>query len=168
MPNANIIEAKKATVAALTERIKNSTAGVFVTYEGISVADDTKLRASLRKEGIEYTVVKNTLTRRAAQEAGYTEFDEIFNGTTAFASTEGDPILPARLVSEFAKQLNSNFAIKGGYVEGRALPLEEIQALSTLPSKDALLAQVLGTFLAPISSLACVLDQIAKKQEVAE
>ena len=163
MPNAKVLEAKKATVAALTEQIKGASAGVFVDYKGISVAQDTELRNKFREAGVEYTVVKNTLTRLAARECGY-DFDEVLNGTTSFAVSTGDPIAPARIVSQFAKQ-NKVLAIKGGFVEGKAVSVEELNAFGELSSKNDLVAQVLGTLLAPISSLAFVLDQIRLQKE---
>ena len=158
MPNAKVLEAKKATVAALSEQIKGASAGVFVDYKGISVAQDTELRNKFREAGVEYTVVKNTLTRLAARECGY-DFDEVLNGTTSFAVSTGDPIAPARIVSQFAKQ-NKVLTIKGGFVEGKAVSVEELNAFGELSSKNDLVAQVLGTLLAPISALAFVLDQV--------
>ena len=160
MPNAKVLESKKATVEALAEKLKNATAAVFVDYKGINVAQDTELRNQFRAAEVEYTVVKNTLTRFAANKIGYSEFDELLNGTTSMACTTGDPIAPARIVSEFAKKNKDIITIKGGMVEGKVLTVEELKAFGELPSKDALVAQVLGTFLAPISSLAFVLAQI--------
>ena len=159
MPNAKVLESKKAVVEALSGKIKESTSVVFVDYKGINVAQDTELRKQFRDAGVEYTVVKNTLTRFAAKENGY-DFDEILNGTTAMASTTGDPIAPARIVCEFAKKNKIALSIKGGVVEGSVLSAQELNGFGELPGKDALVAQVLGTFLAPISSLAFVLDQI--------
>lgn len=164
MPNAKVLESKKAVVEKLTQQLKESTAAVFVDYKGITVAQDTELRNQFRAAGVEYSVVKNTLTRFAANALGYNQFDELLNGTTALAHTTGDPIAPARIVSEFLKKNKNTISIKGGMVEGTVLSVEELSAFGELPSKDALLAQVLGTFLAPITSLAVVLDQIAKKQ----
>ena len=165
MPNAKVLESKKATVEALAEKLQNATAAVFVDYKGINVAQDTELRNQFRAANVEYTVVKNTLTRFAANKIGYSEFDELLNGTTSMACTTGDPIAPARIVSEFAKKNKDIVKIKGGMVEGKVLTVEELKAFGELPSKDALVAQVLGTFLAPISSLAFVLDQIRQQKE---
>lgn len=164
MPNAKVLESKKATVDALAEKLQNATSAVFVDYKGINVAQDTELRNQFRAAGVEYTVVKNTLTRFAANKVGYTEFDELLNGTTSMACTTGDPIAPARIVSEFAKKNKDIVTIKGGMVEGKVLSVDELKAFGELPSKDALIAQVLGTFLAPISSLAFVLDQICQQK----
>ena len=164
MPNAKVLESKKAVVEALSSKIKEATSIVFVDYKGINVAQDTDLRKQFREAGVEYTVVKNTLTRFATKENGY-DFDEVLNGTTAMASTTGDPIAPARIVCEFAKKNKLPMAIKGGVVEGSVLSAQQLNGFGELPSKNALVASVLGTFLAPISSLAFVLDQIRIKKE---
>ena len=159
MPNAKALESKKAVVEALTGKIQEATSVVFVDYKGITVAQDTELRKLFRDAEVEYTVVKNTLTRFAAQNAGY-NFDDVLNGTTAMACTTGDPIAPARIVCEFAKKNKNTLSIKGGVVEGSVLSADQLNGFGELPSKNALVASVLGTFLAPISSLAFVLDQI--------
>lgn len=164
MPNAKVLESKKAVVEALTGKIQEATSVVFVDYKGITVAQDTQLRKQFREAGVEYSVVKNTLTRFATRNVGY-DFDEILNGTTAMASTTGDPIAPARIVCEFAKKNKNVLTIKGGAVEGSVLTADQLNSFGELPSKNALVAQVLGTFLAPISSLAFVLDQIREQKE---
>lgn len=165
MPNKQVLESKKAIVDALADKLQGSTAAVFVDYKGITVAQDTELRNKFREAGVEYTVVKNTLTRFAANKAGYNQFDELLNGTTSLATTTGDPIAPARIVCEFAKKNKNVLKIKGGFVEGSVLSVEQLQGFGELPGKDALIAQVLGTFLAPISSLAFVIDQIRQQKE---
>ena len=164
MPNAKVLESKKAVVDSLTGKIQNATSVVFVDYKGITVAQDTELRKQFREAGVEYSVVKNTLTNFAAKNAGY-DFSEVLNGTTAMASTTGDPIAPARIVCEFAKKNKNVLSIKGGIVEGSVLSANALNGFGELPSKNALVAQVLGTFLAPISSLACVLDQIRQQKD---
>ena len=165
MPNAKVLESKKAVVASLTETIKESSSVVFVDYKGITVAQDTELRKQFREAGVEYSVVKNTLTNFAAKNAGY-DFSKVLNGTTAMAHTTGDPIAPARIVAEFAKKNKlKTLSIKGGVVEGSVMSAEQLTGFSELPSKNALVASVLGTFLAPISSLAFVLDQIRMQKD---
>ena len=164
MPNAQVLESKKAVVETLSAKIKEATSVVFVDYKGINVAQDTALRQQFRDAGVEYSVVKNTLTRFAATNVGY-DFDEVLNGTTAMASTTGDPIAPARIVCEFAKKNKLPLTIKGGVVEGSVLSAEQLGSFGELPSKNALVASVLGTFLAPISSLAFVLDQIRMQKD---
>ena len=164
MPNAKVLESKKAVVEALSAKMKEATSVVFVDYKGINVAQDTELRKQFREAGVEYSVVKNTLTNFPAKDAGY-DFAEVLNGTTAMASTTGDPIAPARIVCEFAKKNKNSLSIKGGVVEGSVLTADQLNGFGELPSKNALVASVLGTFLAPISSLAFVLDQIREQKE---
>ena len=164
MPNAKVLESKKAVVEVLSGKIKEATSVVFVDYKGITVAQDAELRNQFRDAGVEYSVVKNTLTRFAAKNAGY-DFDEVLNGTTAMATTTGDPIAPARIFAEYAKKNKLAMSIKGGIVEGSVLSAAQLTGFSELPSKNALVAQVLGTFLAPISSLAFVLDQIRMQKD---
>ena len=144
MPNAKVLESKKAVVDALTSKVKEASSVVFVDYKGITVAQDTELRKQFREAGVDYAVVKNTLTNFAAKNAGY-DFSEVLNGTTAMASTTGDPIAPARIVCEFAKKNKNVVKIKGGMVEGKVLSVEELMSFGELPSKNALVAQVLGT-----------------------
>ena len=166
MPNAKVLETKKSIVDALSDKIQNATSAVFVDYKGITVAQDTELRNQFRAANVEYSVVKNTLTRFAANKAGYNQFDELLNGTTSMACTTGDPIAPARIVCEFAKKNKlKTLAIKGGVVEGSVLSADQLNGFGELPSKSALVASVLGTFLAPISSLAFVLDQIRMQKD---
>lgn len=164
MPNAKVLSEKQAIVASIVERIKSSGSGVFVNYKGITVAEDTELRSELRKNDVEYSVVKNTLCRRAINELGLTEIDPILNGTTSLATSDGDPIAPFRVVTDYSKKLGDDkFNIKAGFMEGKVLSMAEIAELSVLPSKDALYAKVLGTMLAPITSLAVVLGQIVEQ-----
>lgn len=164
MPNAKVLESKKAVVENLTGKIKEATSVVFVDYKGITVAQDNELRKQFRDAEVEYSVVKNTLTRFATRNAGF-DFDEVLNGTTAMACTTGDPIAPARIICEFAKKNKNTLSIKGGVVEGSVLTVDQLNGFGELPSKNALVASVLGTFLAPISSLAFVLDQVRIQKE---
>ncbi|MDD6160094.1 MAG: 50S ribosomal protein L10 [Oscillospiraceae bacterium] len=164
MPNAKVLSEKQAIVAALTDTLKEATAGVLVDYKGITVAEDTALRHELRENGVEYSVVKNTLVRFAANNVGMSELDEVLNGTTSMAISKGDPIAPMRIINKYAKQMGDRFNIKAGFMDGKVLPLDDVFALAELPSKEALLGQVLGTMLAPITSLAIVIKAIAEKQ----
>ena len=162
MPNAKVLSEKQAIVASLTEKLQGAAAGVIVDYKGITVAEDTELRAECRKNDVQYAVVKNTLLHFAFNNVGRNELDDQLNGTTSLAIA-ADPVAPARVIADFAKKLNGKFEIKGGFMDGKVLSLEEINALAELPSKDVLLAQTLGMMLAPITSLAIVLKAIAEK-----
>lgn len=164
MPNAKVLSEKQAIVAALTEQLKGASSGVLVDYKGITVAEDTALRVELRQNEVQYGVVKNTLARFALNNVGLEGLDEVLNGTTSLATSHGDPIAPMRVINKYAKQLGDDkFTIKGGFMDGKILSLDEIMALAELPAKDVLQAQALGMMLAPITSLAIVLKAIAEK-----
>lgn len=164
MPNAKVLSEKQAIVASLTEKLQGAAAGVLVDYKGITVSEDTALRAELRKNNVDYAVVKNTLLRFAVNNVGMNELDDLLSGTTSLAICKDDPVAPARIVNDFAKKLGDRFTIKGGFMDGKVMPLNEVMALAEIPPIPVLRAQVLGTMLAPISGLACVLKQIAEKQ----
>ena len=163
MPNAKVLSEKQAIVAALTEKLQNSAAGVIVDYNGITVAEDTELRAECRKNNIEYAVIKNTLLRFAFNNCGLNELDDQLNGTTSLAICASDPVAPARVIAEFAKKLNGKFEVKGGFMDGKVVSMDTVNALASIPALPVLQAQVLGTMLAPITGLAVVLKQIAEK-----
>ena len=160
MPNAKVLSEKQAVVAALTEKLQKSAAGVIVDYKGITVAEDTELRAKMRENGVEYFVMKNTLSRFAAKNAGLDELCDVLEGTTSIAICEGDPVAAAKVVAEFSKKLadQNKFFIKAGFVDGKVISVEEVKALADLPSREVLVATVLGTLIAPIRGLATVLD----------
>ena len=165
MPNANVLEKKKAYVEELVEKLTDAASIVVVDYKGITVADDTKLRKELREAGVDYFVVKNTMLRFAAEKLGLTELDEsILSGTTAIAVSKTDVVTPAKILAKQADANDKSFSIKAGYIEGKFAELEEINAIAKLPSREVLIAQVLGGLNAPISGLAIVLNAIAEKQ----
>jgi len=163
MPNAKVLSEKQAVVAELTEKLQNAVSGVIVDYSGINVASDTALRRKLRESGVDYAVVKNTLLRFAFNNVGLNELDSLLNGTTSLAISDSDAVAPAKVIKEFADKLDNCFEIKGGFMDGKVLSLDEINALASIPALPVLQAQVLGTMLAPISSLACVIKAIAEK-----
>ena len=158
MPSAKILEQKKAAVADLTEKIKGATAGVIVDYRGLTVEEDTNLRVKLREAGVYYKVVKNTLTRFAANEVGYTELDPVLNGPTALALSD-DPVAPAKVLAEFAKS-NPNLEIKAGFLDGSVISIEEINKLAATPSRDTLIAKIMGSLNAPVSNLVRTLQAL--------
>ncbi|MBQ4088151.1 MAG: 50S ribosomal protein L10 [Clostridia bacterium] len=166
MPSEKVLQQKQQIVADLSEKLKTAAAGVFVDYCGLTVEEDTELRNKLREAGIEYAVVKNTLTKRAANEAGFSEFDEILNGPTALALSFDDVVAPARVLAEFAKTKDV-FEIKAGFMEGRAMSLEEIDALSKIPSKDTLYAMLAGGLNSVIAGLARAIDAVREQKETA-
>lgn len=164
MPNAKVLSEKQAIVDALAQRIIGAGAGILVDYKGITVSEDTALRTELRKNEIEYTVVKNTLTRKALDKLGMGGLDHVLNGTTSMATADGDPIAPFRIISDYSKKLGNRFNVKAAFMDGQILTEAEIAEMATLPSKSALYSKVLGTMLAPITSLAVCLGQILEQQ----
>ena len=157
MPSEKILEQKKQQVAELSEKLKTAVTGVIVDYKGITVADDTKLRKSLRETGNEYKVVKNTLLGRALKEAGIDGLDSVLEGTTAIAISHEDYVGAAKVLCEFADK-NKTFEVKAGFVDGKMIDAEGVKNLAKLPSKEVLLAQVLGGLNAPITGFATVLN----------
>ena len=156
MPNEKVLSEKQAIVASLTEKLQNASAGVLVEYAGTTVAVDTELRRKMRAAGVDYAVVKNTLLRFAANNSGLEALDPFLNGTTALAISNTDPVAPAKILSEYAKKNDSTIKIKAGFVEGKPISAAEVNDLAELPSREVLVAQVLGTLLAPITGLANV------------
>lgn len=164
MPSQKVLEEKKAIVAGLTEKIKNAKSGVFVEYKGINVQEDTALRVELRKAGVDYSVIKNTLARFATKEVGYEALSDIFNGTTAMAVSD-DFIAPAKVLYNYAKT-HENFKIKAGFIDGEILDAEGVKALAKIPSKEGLIAKMLGSMQSSLYSLAYVLQaKIDKESE---
>ena len=157
MPSEKILEKKIQLVASLTEELMGANVGVLVNFKGITVEDDTKLRKDLREAGCTYRVIKNTILKRAFEEAGIEGLDDCLFGTTALAFAADDYVSAPKVLSEFAEKQKS-FEIKGGFVDGKAVSVAQIETLAKLPPKEVLLAQVLYGFNAPIQGLATVLN----------
>ncbi len=162
MPNAKVLEAKQAAVAAIAAKISDSVAGVLVDYSGTSVADDTVLRKELREAGIEYTVIKNTLLKRAIAGTDLEEMSSVLEGTTAIAISKEDHTAAARILNKFAGA-HDNFKIKAGYLDGKAIDVATVESLAKLPTREVLLATVLGAFQAPMASFARAVQAIVDK-----
>lgn len=157
MPSNKVLEEKQAQVAALVEKIRGAHSGVLVKYEGITVEDDTKLRAALRAAGVDYTVMKNTLTGRACDEVGYGEMKQYLNGMTALALGMTDPIAPAKIMKEYADKVES-FEIKAGFVDGNVIDAAGVLELAAIPGKEQLIAKMLGSLMSSLYGLAYVLQ----------
>ena len=169
MPSNAVLEAKKAKVEKLTEIIKNSVSGVLVDYKGITVEEDTKLRKEFREAGVNYFVEKNTMLLRAFKECGIEGFEEALNGTTALAVSNDDQTAPARILGKFAEKAgDEKFNLKAGYVEGEVYDQAGVIALSKIPSKDTLLAQLVGSLQGPLQKLAATLNAVADKKKEEE
>lgn len=160
MPNEKVLETKKAQVAEIVEALNAAATGVLMDYRGLTVEEDTKLRNDLRAAGVKYFVVKNTLLRLAANQVGLEELDSILHGPTALALSE-DPVAPAKILFNFAKD-NEKVEIKSGFMDGKVLSEEELIRLAKTPSKDTLIAKIMGSLNAPVSNLARLLATIAE------
>ena len=159
MPSQTVLEQKKAIVAELSERLKNSITGLVVCYEGINTEDDTKLRKELRENNVKYSVVKNTLLSRACDEAGLEDLKPVLEGTTALATSDSEYAAAARILCKYAKG-HENFKVKSGYLDGSVIDMYTIVSLSKLPAREVLLANVLGAFQAPIAAFARVIQAV--------
>ena len=162
MPSKKILEQKQQAVAELTELIKASVAGVLVNYQGIKVEDDTKMRKALREAGVKYMVVKNSLTGRACENAGFGALKEHLNGMTAIAISENDPIIAAKVLKEYAEKVES-FQILSGYVDGELLDAAGVNALAEVPSKEVLIAKFLGSIRSPLYGFAYAIQAVIDK-----
>ena len=168
MPSNKILEEKKHVVESLAAKLQSAAAGVLVKYEGIKVADDTALRAALRKAGVEYTVMKNTLTGRACDIAGYGDMKQYLSGMTAIAFSQDDAIAPAKIMKEFADKIDT-FEIKAGFVDGGVLDAAGVAELAATPSKEVLIAKMMGSLMSSLYGFAYVLQaKIDKENEGAD
>ena len=151
MPSKKILEEKKQIVDKLAEQMKSAHTGVVVDYRGITVEEDTKLRKQLRESGSQYKVVKNTLLGLALKEAGI----------DAVAVNADDYVAPAKILNDFAKT-SKTFTIKGGFLDGKVVSLDEVKTLAGLPSKEVLLSEVVRGLDAPVTGLVTALNGVIK------
>ncbi|MDT8440364.1 MAG: 50S ribosomal protein L10 [Desulfuromonadales bacterium] len=154
-------QSKEALVAEFAEKLKQTKAAFLADYRGLSVGQATALRRKLHDVGIEYRVVKNTLLRLAAKETHAACLDEHLTGPTAIALVKDDPVVPAKALVDFAKA-NNAFEIKVGVLDGKLLSAADIMALSDLPSREVLLAKMLGSMNAPAGNFVGVLAAIPR------
>ena len=162
MPSKSILEQKQAIVADLAEKIKNSPAGVVVNYQGITVEDDTKMRKALREAGVDYMVMKNSLTGRACDEVGMSDMKQYLTGMTAIAIASDNAVAPAKVLKEYAEKIES-FQILAGYLDGAVVGVETVNRLADIPSKEVLIAKLLGSIKSPLYGLAYALQAVVDK-----
>ena len=165
MPSEKVLLKKQEKVNQLTELLKNADAGVLVDYKGITVEEDTKLRKELREAGIVYSVEKNTMLRFAVKNAGLDGLLDVLEGTTAIAVVNGDQTAPARILGKFAEDHENKFALKAGFIGTEIYDEKGVAALSKIPSREVLLAQLVGSLQGPIQKLAATLKAVADKGE---
>lgn len=156
------LEIKKQVVAEVTEKFNDAKSVVITDYRGLTVAEVTELRNRLREAGVEYKVIKNTLLKIAAKDAGIEGADEYFQGPTAVAFGVNDAVAPAQVLAKFVKDYKK-LEIKGGVLDGKAIGLDEVKALADLPPREVLLGQVASVFQAPIVGLVNVLQGPIRK-----
>jgi large subunit ribosomal protein L10 len=166
-------QAKAAVIEEITERFQNSSAAVLTEYRGLTVAQLTQLRRSLGA-GSSYSVVKNTLTKRAADSVGFSDLTPLLTGPTAIAFIEGDPVMAAKAIRDFARA-NPALVVKGGVVEGRTVDAREVTRLADVESREVLLARLAGAmkgnltkaaglFQAPLSQVARLAAALQEKK----
>lgn len=161
---SNVKELKSKVVDEITEKLQKSTAAVIVDYRGLKVEQVTELRKRFRDQGMEYKVYKNTLMRMAAKNANMEELVSELVGPNAVVFSYEDPVAPARIAGDFAKE-NKALEMKFGVVEGTFYGEDKLKELASIPSREVLVAKLLGSFKAPVSNFAYLMQAIADKKE---
>ena len=162
MPSQKVLEQKAAAVDALAEKFGRAVSGILVQYQGITVEDDTKLRAAMRAVGVEYTVIKNSLIGRACDKAGFEAMKEHLEGMNAVAISYDDPIAPAKILKEYAEKIET-FTLRAGFLDGAVVDEATVKELADIPPKEVLIAKMLGSLQSPISGLAVALQAVVDK-----
>lgn len=155
---------KEAKVLEIKEKMEKAQGVIFAKYQGLTVEQDTQLRKSLREAGVEYKVYKNTMTTLAAKELGIEGLESILEGPVSVAFGYQDPTAPARILNDFAKNFKK-LELKGGIVQGEIFDTDKVQQLAKIPPREVLIAQLLGSFKAPLSNLAYLINAIKEKKE---
>ena len=163
MSNMKIMESKKNVVAQIKEKFEKAQTVVLVDYRGLTVAEDTELRAQLRAAGVEYQVLKNTMINLATKDMGFDGMTKYLEGPTAVAFGMTDMIAPAKILSEFSKA-KKKMAIKCGVCDGAFLDQAGVQALANLPSKEVLIAKIMGSMMSSVSKFVYCVEALRKKQ----
>ena len=161
---SGIIEAKKQLVDQIADQLKNSVSTVIVNYRGLTVAEVTELRKQLREAGVEYKVYKNTMLRRAAEQAGIDGLDEFLVGPTAVATSTEDVVAPAKVIAGFAKEHDA-IEIKTGIMDGSLISADEVKTVGSLPSHDGLVSMLLSVLQAPVRNFAYAVKAVGESRE---
>ena len=157
------IELKKGVVADIKQKFEKAQTAVLVDYRGLNVAEDTELRNQLRKAGVEYAVLKNTMINLAVKDMNLDDMKPHLEGPTAVAFGYEDAVAPAKILSDFAKK-NKNVTIKCGVVDGAYIDEKGVQALANTPSREVLIAKIMGSMMSSVSKFVYALEAIRKKQ----
>jgi large subunit ribosomal protein L10 len=161
---SSAIETKKVVVEEITSKLKESKSTIIVDYRGLNVAEVTELRKQLREANVEFKVYKNTMTRRAVEQAELDGLNDFLTGPNAIAFSTEDVVAPAKVLNEFAKK-HEALEIKAGVIEGKVSTVEEVKALAELPSREGLLSMLLSVLQAPVRNLALATKAVAEQKE---
>lgn len=160
----SVLEQKQAVISEIREKIENSGSLVLVDYRGLTVEQVTDLRKKYREAGVQYKVYKNTMMKLAFKELGFEDFNQYLEGPSAVAFSGEDLTAAARITNEFAKS-NEKLVIKAGILEGEILDTNGVKAVANIPSREVLIAKLLGSLKAPVSNFVYMLDALRKKKE---
>ena len=163
MPSEKILAAKQQRVEDLSSELKGATTYVFVATRGLTVAQDTEMRAELRKAGVKFEVIKNTVLRRVFAELGFEGLDEVFKGPTAVGYSN-DIIAPAKVLAKYSEDIEP-MEIKGGIIDGKVASIDDVIALSKVPDPETLQTQVAYSLLFPFTKLAMLVKAVAEKKQ---
>jgi large subunit ribosomal protein L10 len=159
-------EQKQRDLEALAQQMQAATAGMLVGFKKLTVAKDQELRRQLREAGARYSVVKNTLARKAAEGTPFEAAAEHFKGVTALALAEGDPVQLSKAISKFVKDNPEVFTFKAGVVQGRVVALRDVEALATLPPKEVMISKIMFLINAQAQRLATVISAVPRNLAV--
>ena len=159
---SNAIEMKKAVVAEIKEKMVAAKSIVLIDYRGLTVAEVTELRNQCRKAGVEYAVLKNTMVNLAAKETGIEGLEGFLKGPTAVAFGMEDAVAPAKVLTEFIKKTKKT-EVKCGLLDGQILDAAGVEALAAIPSREVLIAKIMGSMMSAVSKFVYVVEAIRKK-----
>lgn len=166
MPSKKVLKTKQKLVSELADKFKQAEIMVFADYRGLTVAEDTEMRLEMRKAGVTYKVIKNSLSLRALEAAGFTDVEDFFTGPTAVAYSNDDVIAPAKIIKQHADK-HDELKIKGGIFGGKVISIDEINKLAAIPAQDVLYGQLVFGLISPVASLAMLLNAVREKAEAA-
>ena len=155
-------EQKQRDLDALAQQFKTATTGMLIGFKKLTVAKDQELRRQLRDAGARYSVVKNTLARKAAEGTPFAQAADHFKGVTALALAEGDPVQLSKAISKFVKDNPDVFTFKAGVVEGRVVALKDVEAIATLPSKEELISKIMFLINAQAQRIVTVISAVPR------
>ncbi|MCA0151202.1 MULTISPECIES: 50S ribosomal protein L10 [Rossellomorea] len=161
---SSILDQKKHIVGEISDKLKNSVSTIVVDYRGLDVSEVTELRKQLREAGIEFKVYKNTMVRRAAEEAGLEGLNEFLTGPNAIAFSSEEVVAPAKILNSFAKE-HEALEIKTGVIEGTITSVEDVKAIAELPNREGLLSMLLSVLQAPMRNFALATKAVADQKE---